>query len=825
MMRSFNNLSIGTRVLIGLAIPIVGLLIMSAVAAESKLRQWSEMKDLGALSKLAPMVSALVHELQRERGTSAIYIGSNGGRYSDELKSQYRATDTELANLQAAIDGQDPAIFDPAIHRLIADSNERLAKLAVARKSVQDLSASVDAMAAFYTPAIRSLLPIVEHMARLSHNAEVTRAITAYASFLQAKERVGVERAMGGAGFGAGKFDPLIYRSFVGLISEQSAYFDRFRIFASETQRAAVDSLEKTVSFDEVAKLRQVAFSSVETGSTEGVDAGRWFAAVTRKIDAYEEVERKIAADLTAQTAALGKEARNTMLFFAGASTILFMLTLVLGLAIVRSITRPIAGMTGVMTKLAQGDHSVPIDGAGRGDEIGAMAKSVAVFRDGLVRADALAREQRDAQRERDNKQTKVNSYIGQFELTMRSILDGLVHAEHVMGETASGVDKGAADTKNESASVAAAAEQSTTNIQSVASATEELAASIQEISRQVAHAAHVTQLAANISDGTGDKVKSLVTTVGNISEVVHLIADIAEQTNLLALNATIEAARAGEAGRGFAVVASEVKSLANQTARATEEIGRQIGEVQSSTSDTAAAIGRITDVVKQINEVSASISAAVEQQGAATAEIARNVEQASSGSAMVTTSIHRVLSSAERSAGLAAEISVSSQDLSQQTKVLKHSVTSFLDKVRTADGGASGDLIEWNDELTIGQQVIDTEHRRIVATINELHTSIVSAAAGSEVDAAFRKMMEYTRNHFTHEEALMEQRHYPELAEHRRHHDSFVKRLTRLQERFSGGHHEAGIDLLNLLSSWWMTHISTEDTRLAAFLRRQSTI
>jgi methyl-accepting chemotaxis protein len=241
---------------------------------------------------------------------------------------------------------------------------------------------------------------------------------------------------------------------------------------------------------------------------------------------------------------------------------------------------------------------------------------------------------------------------------------------------------------------------------------------------------------------------------------------------------------------------------------------------VQTSTGDTAESINRIMDSVKQINEVSSSISAAVEEQGAATAEIARNVEQASAGSAMVTTSIHRVLSSAEKSAGLAADISVSSGDLSSQTAALKQNVASFLDKVRKADGRGGGDLVDWNDSLTIGEKEIADEHGQIMATINDLHRVISSGAGATSVEASFRRMMEYTHTHFAHEEALMAARGYPELAEHKRAHDGFVRRLSQLHDRFQQGHREAGTDLLNLLSSWWMTHISAADAQLARFLR-----
>jgi hemerythrin-like metal-binding protein len=819
MFEMFSSLKIGKRIFLLLLVPMCGLLAMSCVALLEKYRVWTEMTHLEQLAELAPEVSALAHELQRERGGSAIVVSSKGMQYADELTRQRQATDAQLSKLKELLD-ENGAAYGGTIEKSATTTFSALSTLQETRSAVDGHTIAVPDMAAYYTRPIRLLLQIVDDMSPLSHDAEITRNIIAYSAFLQGKERMGVERATGSVGFSTGKLDAVLYGKFTGLIAEQAAYFERVKSTGGETLAATVQNLANDPTATKVDELRNVALKSFETGDTQGVSAKDWFTAATAKIDRYEKVERAIAAALVERTSVLGEEARNGLTAMSGIAGSLLVVTLLLGISIARGISQPVSGLTKVMTHLAQGDHSVAIDSLGRRDEVGKMAKAVEVFRESMIRAERLTEEQQTAQRERDIKQAKVNSYISQFELTVRSVLDGLTQAEDVLGSAATGVDSGATDTRNESVSVAAAAKQSTVSIQSVASATEQLSSAIREISHQVSQSAELTDRAAGIADSMGQKVQGLVATVARIGDVVRLITDIAEQTNLLALNATIEAARAGEAGRGFAVVASEVKSLANQTAKATEDIGRQIGEVQSSTEETVSSIQQITDAVKNINEVASSISAAVEEQGAATAEIVRNVEQASSGSALVTSSIQRMLASAENSAGLAADISSSSVDLSKQTSVLKENVAKFLDKVREADGGDCGDLVEWTQDLAIGEPRIDEEHAQIIATINALHRTIASGSSAGAVEASFGSMMTYIRTHFSHEEDLMTKRRYPQFLEHKRAHDGFEQRISQLYERYQNGHREAGIDLLNLLSSWWMTHISGADMALANYLR-----
>ncbi|MCF8503201.1 MAG: cache domain-containing protein, partial [Rhodospirillum sp.] len=334
----------------------------------------------------------------------------------------------------------------------------------------------------------------------------------------------------------------------------------------------------------------------------------------------------------------------------------------VLGLVVVvvflgtRSITRPLAAMTGRMGRLADGDLSVANDGVGRGDEIGAMARALEVFREKALENERMRVAQGEAEKRvaEEREQTR-RTLADAFEAGVGGVLGQLVESSRSLNTAAQSLDGLAHDASHRAEDVAHNTESASGNVHSVAAAAEELAASIAEIGRQVQRASEVTGDAVGRMTETKGRMDRLVSASDKIGEVVALITDIAEQTNLLALNATIEAARAGDAGKGFAVVANEVKALANQTARATDEISRQIADLQNQTRGSGEAISTISSVVEEINGISQAIAAAVEEQSVATREISSNIQAASDGTALVSESIAEVLTDV-RQTGEAAD-------------------------------------------------------------------------------------------------------------------------------------------------------------------------
>ena len=350
-------------------------------------------------------------------------------------------------------------------------------------------------------------------------------------------------------------------------------------------------------------------------------------------------------------------------------------------------IARPMTRLNGALGEMAGGNLDVEIPGAARGDEIGDLAKTVTVIREN---AEQKARDEAEAKIRQDQiaaEQRKADMIrlANDFEGAVGEIVETVSSASTELEASASTLTSTAERSQELTTMVAAASEEASTNVQSVASATEELTSSVNEISRQVQESARMASEAVGQARTTNGRVSELSKAAARIGDVVELINTIAEQTNLLALNATIEAARAGEAGRGFAVVASEVKALAEQTSKATGEIGQQITGIQAATQASVNAIKEISGTIERLAEISSTIAAAVEEQGAATQEISRNVQQAAQGTQQVSANITDVQRGASETGSASAQVLSAAQMLSGDSNRLKLEVGKFLDSVRAA--------------------------------------------------------------------------------------------------------------------------------------------
>jgi methyl-accepting chemotaxis protein len=363
------------------------------------------------------------------------------------------------------------------------------------------------------------------------------------------------------------------------------------------------------------------------------------------------------------------------------------LLLLAVTLIVTRGVTSPLRGMVRDMQKLAAGDFNVVLPGLGRSDEIGAMAHAVEQFKSKAIERARHEAEQEEAARHAAAAERKAEMHrlADGFEATVGNIVTAISQLSDELESAASTLTGNADSTRQMSDVVAGASREASVNVQSVAHSTHELTGSVSEISRHVQESSRIATDAVHQADKTDSRIVQLSKAATRIGNVVKLITDIAEQTNLLALNATIEAARAGEAGKGFAVVASEVKTLATQTAKATGEIGAQIAEMQAATQESVTAIKEIGTTISRISEIAVVIATAVEQQSATTGEIARSVDNAARSAAQVATNIGDVNRAAGETGVASGRVLASAKVLSSEGARFKHAVEDFLATVRAA--------------------------------------------------------------------------------------------------------------------------------------------
>lgn len=435
-----------------------------------------------------------------------------------------------------------------------------------------------------------------------------------------------------------------------------------------------------------VNEYKEIAELGVDDSDKDG---GSALMALFAMLETFQAVD----GEITDLTNALKKEEEATLVALKntlnmnlykvlGALIVAIIVLVILGTVIGRMIAKPIQSLTHVMTDLANNDLTVKVPNADRSDEVGEMAKALDVFKNSLIKSIELQDQQKSQQKMELDRAENLSEIVKTFEGKITEIVDLFTATSGTTKNAAQSLDGSVLESEKTSQIVDQASNKAMNSVETVAAAVQEMTASIQEISGQVNKTQEVISGAVDKSNYANSETEKLKVSSEQIGEIVSLIQDIAEQTNLLALNATIEAARAGEAGKGFAVVASEVKNLASQTAKATEDISNKVSDIQDISLSVNDAIENIIVSISEVHNYSSSVAAAIEEQSHVTADISSNMQTTASSVGEISENMASVVGAIGNVKTVASNVSNTSQDLETRTQELSEEVSRFCSSV-----------------------------------------------------------------------------------------------------------------------------------------------
>ncbi|ERM57172.1 MULTISPECIES: methyl-accepting chemotaxis protein [Vibrio] len=647
-----TDMSFKQKIIALLILPILGFLWLSVSAISKGVETTSEMSSLNQLTRLSVVYSELVHELQKERGMTAGFIGSQGTQFVSELRSQRASADTRRD--QRSEYWQSADIDLPQITKLNTEISRSLNQITSIRNRVDSQSIPLSEALGYYTQLNAKLLSVSALIAELSSDATITTETIAYYNFLQGKERAGIERAVLNNTFSKNEFGPGMLVRFISLMTEQNTYFSNFKVLSTPSNVSFFEQQLNDRSVAEVEKLRQLAQSKM---SGFDVDPVYWFAQSTARIVQLKKTENQLADSLIALTEQKTTEAQTAMMASIAMFVVITLFATFVSFKAITDLTTRVKDLTLVLSKVRD-DNDLTVRATYVGSsELGQISLSL---------------------NETLEKFSQVIDNLSQSSLTLASAAEETAQTCQYNSNTL-------VEQQNQIGLIATATEELSATVNEVAAKTQQTATSAKMVDQQsqeglstVQHSYESIEILASEINGLAEKITHLHESSNNINSVIDVIKSVADQTNLLALNAAIEAARAGEQGRGFAVVADEVRTLAQRTQESTLEIEGFISSLQSDVQtafnvidnskkmssravedsrDVEQTLQDISGAVSEIFSMTEQIATATEEQAVVTQDIAQNVVAVEQKSTESTTGATQIAATAKEQAELATSL------------------------------------------------------------------------------------------------------------------------------------------------------------------------